>query len=383
MYFVHPQIKFNDLKNVAFSLFGAPHLDGLKKELSFYFPRKKIFFTDMGRTAFRLIIEKLNLQNSQILFPAFICDIFYPILKEFNIQPVFLDIDLKTFHPKIEEIKKKISPQTRAILICHTFGLPVDIKEIVFQLRRSDIEPPLIIEDYAQAFGAQKNGKFVGNFGDVSIFSLYKQLPSLRGGMLVCPENWQLDLPKTSFNFRDFISLLNCFPFFAFLFKKFGSKIAPKMIRGEKFSQPSQINRVSLNLFSYFLKNFEKDLKNRIEVALFFQKELKNFGFEVQEEKDNVFCYLSALIPKKLKNKRDRLVKELRRQRIFCTRIWHTPIILNKVAQKEYKINLDEFPNTVEAAKRIINFPLQNYYTKEDIKRIIDGLKNSLYTIDR
>jgi dTDP-4-amino-4,6-dideoxygalactose transaminase len=131
------------------------------------------------------------------------------------------------------------------------------------------------------------------------------------------------------------------------------------------------------------LKDFENSLKKRVELALFFQEELKNLGFEVQEEKGNVFCYLSALVPKSLENKRNQLVKKLRKYGIFCTRIWHTPIILNRDAQKEYKINLEEFPNTVEAAKRIINFPLQNYYTKEDIKKIIKGLKNSLCTIDK
>ena len=151
--------------------------------------------------------------------------------------------------------------------------------------------------------------------------------------------------------------------------------MAPKMIRKEKSLRPTRINRVSLNLFSDFLNDFEKSLKRRKELALFFQEELKKLGFEVQSHEDNIFCYLSVLVHKNLDGKRDEIIQKLRKYRVFCTRMWHTPIILNKQARKEYEINLDEFPNAVEAAKRIINFPLQNYYAKKDIEKIIKAIK--------
>ena len=399
MYFVHPQIKFNikNLKEVFFSFFKSPSEEELKKVKSI-FPEKEIIFTDMGRSAFKLIVEKLNLRNSQILFPAYICDIFFPIFKEYNLSPIFLDIDKKTFHIKIEEIEKKITPTTKAILICHTYGLPMNIKEIE-EIKNVHHQVLNIIEDCAHSFGAKLNETYAGNFGDVAFFSIYKQFPSLRGGAAVFEiPNSELQIPnkfqipnskliKTRFNLRDFISFLNCFSFFAFLFKKLGGEIAPKMIRKEKLKEPAEINQVSLNLFLHFLKNFEENLKKRRELALFFQEELKKLGFEVQKSENpapyrtgsgagNVFCYLSALTPKNLN--RDIFVKKLRKCGIFATRIWKDPIILNPKVQKEYKINLDEFPNTVDVAKRIVNFPLQNYYTKKDINKMILGIKKCL-----
>ena len=193
--------------------------------------------------------------------------------------------------------------------------------------------------------------------------------------MTVLPKKTEISLVKTCFSFRDFFSLLNNFEFWAYIFKKFGSKIAPKVQRKEKLEKITQINNVSLNLFLNFLKNFEETLKKRLELALFFQEELKKLGFEVQKSENNVFCYLSALAPKTVN--RDKLVKELRKQKIFCTRIWHTPIIFNKEVQKEYNLNLSEFPNTVDVAQRIINFPLQNYYSKGDVEKIIEVLKKT------
>jgi dTDP-4-amino-4,6-dideoxygalactose transaminase len=380
MYFVHPQIKIEakNLKKVFKSFFEKPDFEFLNKKLSAYFPEKNFVFTDMGRSAFRIIVDKLNLKNSQILLPAFICDIFYPILKEYNIEPIFLDIDLKTFHIKIEDIPHKITPKAKIILICHTFGLPLDFEKLYFQLRTSNLQHLTIIEDCAHSFFAKYKEIPVGNLGAVSFFSLYKQFPTARGGLLVFPKNWKIELPKTKFNFRDFVSLLNSFSPFAFLFKKFGKEIAPKMIRKEKSKEPMGINDISLNLFSQFLEDFEKSLEKRIELAKFYQKELKSLSFEVQEVEGNVFCYLSALIPKEFTEKRDQFVVLMRKYNIFCTRIWRDPIILNKNVQKDYKINLADFPNTVDAAKRIINFPLQNYFEEKDIKKIISATKEVL-----
>jgi len=375
MYFVHPQIKFNleNLKNLFFSSFQS--LDEMELEkVKLFFPQKEIIFTDMGRAAFKLIIEKMGLQNSQILFPAYICDIFFPLFKEYNLSPIFLDIDLETFHIKTEDIERKITPETKSILVCHTYGLPVDIEKI----KTITNNRLLIIEDCAHSFGAKLNGIYTGNLGQAAIFSLYKQFPSVRGGAAIfkrqeTSNKKQDEIPKTSFDLRDFVSLLNSFSFFALLFKKFGGEIAPKMVRKEKFKEIARINRVSLNYFLYFFKNFEENLKKRIELALFFQEELKNLGFETQKSENNVFCYLSSLVPKNLN--RDKFVKELRKYGIFATRIWKDPIILNPKIQKEYKINLAEFPNTIEVAKRVVNFPLQNFYTKKDIEKTIETIK--------
>lgn len=389
MFFVHPQIQFKHFVRAFGCLFKKPDFEVLAQELNLYFPDKQIIFTDMGRTAFRLIVEGLNLQNSQILLPAYVCDIFFPILKGYNIKPIFLDIDLKTFNIKPGELQSKLTPAIKAVLVCHTYGLPAEIQEIeqAIQSLSPGAPGPIIIEDAAHSFGAKISrvpaGTYVGNFGDVAFFSLYKQFPALRGGMLVCPKDWRVSLPKTSFNFRDFISLLNCFPFFAYLFKRFGGGIAPKMLREEKMVQPARINHASLNLFSAFREDFEKSQEQRKKLALFFQTELERLGFEVQEPENNVFCFLSALAPERLGEKRDELVKELQKQKIFCTRVWHAPIILNPEAQKEYQIDLSRFPNTLEAAKRIINFPLQSHYKERDIERIMENVRNAVKTFNK
>jgi len=367
MYFVHPQIKFNikNLKRTFSSFFGFSNKKQLEK-IQLMFPNKQIVFTDMGRSAFKIIVEKLNLQNSTMIIPAYICDIFYPLLQQYNIKPVFVDVDIETFNINIEKIKENITPQVKSILVPHIYGLVNNIEKI------KEINKDLIIiEDASHAFGAKglENSNYM-------FFSLYKHFPCIRGGLLVCPKEWKIDLPKTYFSFRDFLSFLNLFPFFSFFFKKFGEEIAPKIIKGEKTSKPAGINSVSLKLFSYFSENHKQLLNKRINNAFYFQEKLKELGFSVQKSENNTFCYLSILFPKNID--RNKLVKKLHNKKIFCTRIWHTPIVLNPDVEADYNLYLGNYLNTIDIANRIINFPLQNYYSKKDVDKMTTTIREVL-----
>jgi len=338
------------------------------------FPQKELVFCDMGRTAFKLIIEELGLENSEILFPAYICDIFYPILKKYNISPVFIDVKKETFNIDLKKAEERISYRTKAILVCHSYGLPLPSEKIKMFATEYNLK---VIEDCAHSFGAKIDQDFVGNFGDAAIFSFYKQFPTIRGGMAVLNRKAKIEnLKKTHFNFRDFLSLLNNFSFFAYFFKIFGGEIAPKIQRKEKEKKITQINRVSLNLFLSFLNNFEENLKKRVDIASILQQELKKLGFWVQEGENNVFSFLSVLVPPNVN--RDKFVRNLREYGIFATRIWHTPIVLNQEVKMDFRLNPEQFPNTKEVAQRIVNLPLQNYYTKRDVEKIIKAIKKCL-----
>jgi len=367
MHFVHPQIKINikNIKRIFSSFFGSPNKEQLEKIQSM-FPNRQVVYIDMGRSAFKIIIEKLNLQNTTMIIPAYICDIFYPILQQYNIKPIFIDVNIETFNINIEKIKENITPKVKSILVPHIYGLINNIKEI------KEIAPDLIIiEDASHAFGAKglENSDYV-------FFSIYKHFPCIRGGLLVCPKEWEINLSKTHFNLRDFLSFLNLFPIFSFFFKKFGENIASKIIKEEKEIKPAGLNLVSLKLFLNFSENYEQVLKERIEKILYFQEELKKLGFSVQKSENNTFCYFSVLSPKNID--RNKLVKKLHNKGVFCTRIWHTPIVLNPDVEADYDLYLGNYLNAIDIANRIINFPLQNHYSKKDINNMIKTIKESL-----
>ncbi len=370
MYFVHPQLKFNlkNIVNLKLSFLGKRKKNELKK----LFPDKNIYYADMGRSAFRLIIEKLELENSQIIVPAYICEIFAPIFKRYNIEPLFLDIDKKSFNLKPKDIEKKITNKTKAVLVVHTYGKAAQIEEI----RRITKEKGIyLIEDCAHSFGFNHKGKYLGSFGDASFFSFYKLFPTLRGGMaLISPRlDSKTELKKTSFSLRDIFSLLNCFSFFSYLFKKLAGRTAEKNIRDEKLKEIGEMNRVSFNILNWQLKNWQKNLEKRRKWALDFIKEAEKLGFSFPNKDNNSFTFLSALAPDNLK--RDNFVIKMRKLGVFPTRIWRSPIILNK----EFKDKKNNFPNTLRTARKIINFPLQNFYREKDKEKIIKRIKKLRY----
>jgi perosamine synthetase len=87
----------------------------------------------------------------------------------------------------VEEIEKKITPKTKAIMMVHIFGLTVDIDPILKIAKQYNLK---VIEDAAQAIGQTYKNKQCGSFGDISIFSFYpnKHITTGEGGMVLCDD---------------------------------------------------------------------------------------------------------------------------------------------------------------------------------------------------
>lgn len=101
-----------------------------------------------------------------------------------NLTPVFADITPDTFNINPEEIRKKITKKTRAIIYVDYAGHPCDIDEIKEIADENDL---FLIEDACHALGAEYKGKKVGNFADITVFSFHpvKHITTGEGGMAV------------------------------------------------------------------------------------------------------------------------------------------------------------------------------------------------------
>ena len=85
-------------------------------------------------------------------------------------RPVFVDIEPRSFTMDVNQIERAITPRTKAILPVHLYGQPADMDPILEIARRHGI---VVIEDAAQAHGAEYKGKRVGSIGDIGCFSFY------------------------------------------------------------------------------------------------------------------------------------------------------------------------------------------------------------------
>lgn len=102
--------------------------------------------------------------------------------------PVYVDIDPRTFNMDVRRIEAAITERTRAILPVHLFGQPADMDPILDIARRHNL---VVIEDVAQAHGAEYRGRRTGGIGDIGCFSFYptKNLGAAGEGGMVTTNN--------------------------------------------------------------------------------------------------------------------------------------------------------------------------------------------------
>ncbi len=137
-----------------------------------------------GTSALHLAIESLDLPpGSEVITTPFTFIATSNSILFGGLIPKFVDVDSDTWNLDPTLIESAITEKTKAIMPVHIFGLAADMKHMKEIAERHDL---FLIEDAAQGFGAQIDGKHVGGFGDVATFSLYatKNLISGEGGVL-------------------------------------------------------------------------------------------------------------------------------------------------------------------------------------------------------
>jgi perosamine synthetase len=107
--------------------------------------------------------------------------------------PVVVDCERLTWNMDASQIESRITPRTRAIMVVHIYGLPVDMEPVVDIARRHGLK---IIEDSAEQIGQvywdkSRKARMVGSFGDISTFSFYpnKHITTGEGGMVVTSDD--------------------------------------------------------------------------------------------------------------------------------------------------------------------------------------------------
>lgn len=190
-------------------LVNEPRLDGREKEyleecidsgwISFEGPFVKRFEEGMaqltqrkygvavsnGSAALEAAVLALELgEGDEVIMPTFtIISCAAPVVRV-GAKPVLVDADPVTFNMRPEDVIARITNRTKAIMIVHIYGLPVDMEPILSLAKEKGIA---IIEDAAEMHGQTYKGKSCGSFGDLSCFSFYpnKHITCGEGGMVL------------------------------------------------------------------------------------------------------------------------------------------------------------------------------------------------------
>ena len=156
-------------------------------EKSFSRYNKRIYgiAVSSGSAALDVALKSLNLKKGDhVIIPTFSIISTALCVIKLGLKPILVDVNKYTWNMNQDEVIKKISKKTKAIIITHIYGFPVDMKKILKVAKKKNIK---IIEDAAEMIGQTYYGKKCGSFGDVSTFSFYanKHITTGEGGMIL------------------------------------------------------------------------------------------------------------------------------------------------------------------------------------------------------
>ncbi|OGZ17937.1 MAG: hypothetical protein A2Z78_01895 [Candidatus Nealsonbacteria bacterium RBG_13_36_15] len=372
----------------------------LEDEFKKYFEVKHAISFNSGRSAFLAILESLNLKkDTEVLLQAFTCNAAVNPILWAGFKPSFVDCNEKTFNIDIEDLKRKITPQSKVLMVQHTFGLSAEMEKILEICQKNNI---VLIEDCAHSLGATYKGKNVGLFGKAAFFSFSrdKVISSIYGGMAItnddilaqkfkgfqkeigCSSNlWIfqqllhpilmnfLILPSYSF-FRIGKILLIIFQWLQILSKA----VHWKEKRGQKPSyfpkkMPNALAILALNQF----RKLEKFNQHRQEIADFYSRELSNTKYQMPDtgrKEDNIFLRFS------IKHRNAHQIIKRAWSNNFLIGDWYTtPIAPHDTKLNKIQYQLGFCPVAEELAKKTLNLPTHINISREEAEKIIDFLK--------
>jgi perosamine synthetase len=164
---------------------AGSYISEFEKKFSAYCGVKHGIAVSNGTTALHAACAVLGLEpGDEVIMPAFtIISCALGIIYAGG-KPVLVDAEPETWNMDISKIEEKITPKTKAIMAVHIYGHPADMDPIRDLAKKYDLK---IIEDAAEAHGAEYRGKKTGGLGDISCFSFYanKIITTGEGGMVL------------------------------------------------------------------------------------------------------------------------------------------------------------------------------------------------------
>jgi perosamine synthetase len=168
---------------------AGPQIDAFETRWADFCGRKHGVALANGTVALQVAVALLDLQPSdEVIMPTFtIISCALPVVLA-GAVPVLVDCDPHTWTMDVNQVEARITPRTRAIMPVHIYGHPVDMDPLLELAERHHLQ---VVEDAAEAHGADYRGRRIGSFGASSCFSFYanKLLTTGEGGMLLVDDD--------------------------------------------------------------------------------------------------------------------------------------------------------------------------------------------------
>ncbi len=325
------------------------HLEEFEKRIADYVGTKYAIGVNTGTDALYLSAQALGFgPGDEVITAAHTFVATIGAIVQCHAIPVLIDIT-DDFNIDINQLEEAITPKTKAIIPVHLNGHSCEMAKIMDIANRHNLR---VIEDAAQALGAQFKGKKCASFGDTGIFSFYpaKMLGTVGDGGVICTNDD--NLAKTLMAFRDngrvdSVDVIECYGWCTRL---------------------DNLHAAILNMkFNYY----EKDIARRREIAQIYDDALRGVGDLIvhsRSDKDYFDVYQNYVIRTK---HREALVRHLRNSGVEILVSWPTPL------HKQKNLKLDHFnlPITEQISSEVLSLPMYPELNNEEINIVIQSTK--------
>lgn len=376
----------------------------IEKKFKDYFTTPFAFSFNSGRSALMVGLKALGLpKDSQVLLQAFSCVVVPNSIRYAGLKPVFVDIKAGSFGLDPSDFEKKITPDSKVVIVQNLFGIPDDLEKIMPIVKKHKL---ILVEDCAQSLGGVYQGKKLGELGKFSFFSFGrdKVISSTFGGMLITKDKGfaekvdkiyqDLPFPKSFWIFRQllhpvafslivptyFLLKIGKFSFgkgLLFLLQITGLLDFPvknkekqcQLIADYPKRLPNALAVLSVNQFNK-LDYFNKKRKL---IAQYYLENLLSIKSVQLSNLSNLNEFILLRFPI-LVNQPKALSKYFKRNNIILGD-WYDQVIAPKGTDLNKAGFLDDCPEASKAAKRIINLPTYPKMNLKDAERIVSLLK--------
>ncbi len=280
--------------------------------------------------------------------------------------PVFADIDKDTLNIDPIEIKKKITPKTKAIIPVHFTGRPADLEVIQEIARENNL---VVIEDASHALGATYKGSKIGSISDMTVFSFHpvKHITTGEGGMVTTNSKEyyeKLKLFRTHGITKNTDTNLSCLWYYEM----------------RRLGYNYRITDFQCALGLSQLKKIDKFIERRREIAYEYHNEFRimpeiTVPIYYSGKSDSAWhIYVIQLNLEKLKVSRMEIFEGLRAENIGVN-VHYIPIHLQPYYQKRFSYKFGDFPKAEDYYSRAITLPIFPKMSDKDIENVIKAVK--------
>ena len=310
--------------------------------------------------------------------------------------PIYVDCNLNNYNIDLDFARSKITKNTKAIIIQHTFGIPVDITEALELAKEYGL---IVIEDCVHALGAKYKDKNIGTFGHAAFFSTEetKIISTTMGGMITTDK---LDIAEKMKDFQKKCSIPDFWLSYRYLLKFvlyyfllhpivhkytryiyefFGSRLPlPRPTSAEELvgKMPEDINQRLSNGQALIglrqLRKLENNLNHRRKIAAVYERQLKSIGLmELKYPHDSEPSYVRYPL---WASDRDVAVEKYKFYGVLGT--WFTSVLEEAISPSYGDYIMGSCPNAELASKHLINLPTHPKVKVSDAEKLFAVISN-------